>query len=413
MNIPRNRPSVGRVFTSQQLRFLLSGPQPPCSFALCANRQMRAWVASGEVDLSGFPRGRSATPTTVEPRIQDPGSAPIARRDRARDAMSELYLSDVSRKDKPWDKNRGFADLVRNLYSEKLYQRYADRITACAQHLIFVLSATDDGERELRLQEAHFCRVRHCPVCQSRRASMWVGRFKRAIPSIVADYPTAKFIFLTLTVRNCQTIELRSTLAMMNKAFNRLVDLKAWPALGYVKSVEVTPGRVSGGTDFDFSYCHPHFHVFMMVPSGYFAGHSYIKQDRWVELWKKCLRVDYDPIVDVRKVGGRKRKKALNDDQLSPFAVIDAIKETLKYTVKGEHLILDANWLVELTGQLHKTRAVSVGGVLKKYISESDPDNDDLIHADDDSDDEILPDDPKWLFSWREMEKRYRGGQLD
>ncbi|WP_170869787.1 protein rep, partial [Shigella sonnei] len=25
----------------------------------------------------------------------------------------------------------------------------------------------------LRLREAHFCRVRHCPVCQWRRSLMW------------------------------------------------------------------------------------------------------------------------------------------------------------------------------------------------------------------------------------------------
>ncbi|WP_428183180.1 protein rep, partial [Enterobacter hormaechei] len=27
---------------------------------------------------------------------------------------------------------------------------------------------------------------------------------------------------------------------------------------------------------------------------------DYVKHDRWVELWRECLRVNYDPNVDVR-----------------------------------------------------------------------------------------------------------------
>ncbi|MDI5829445.1 protein rep, partial [Salmonella enterica subsp. enterica serovar Kentucky] len=34
----------------------------------------------------------------------------------------------------------------------------------------------------------------------------------------------------------------------------------------------------------------------------------YVKQYRWVELWRDCLRVDYDPNVDVRAVKPRKPK---------------------------------------------------------------------------------------------------------
>ncbi|MDI5010414.1 protein rep, partial [Salmonella enterica subsp. enterica serovar Kentucky] len=28
------------------------------------------------------------------------------------------------------------------------------------------------------------------------------------------------------------------------------------------------------------------------------SGRDYVKQYRWVELWRDCLRVDYDPNVD-------------------------------------------------------------------------------------------------------------------
>lgn len=316
--------------------------------------------------------------------------------------MSEFYLSGLSDKDKPWDYHRDLADQVRDLYKASEFGDYADRIAVCAKLLEFALTAGDSGEMAFRLQAAWFCRVRHCPVCQWRRSLMWKSRFIKALPLIGADYPTARWIFLTLTVRNCDLTELRDNLTLMNKAWERLSKRKIFPALGWVKSFEVTRKKQDGTA-------HPHFHVLMMVPSGYFKGQSYINQQQWQQLWRDCLRIDYDPVVDVRAVKAKPRGAGEADPGLG---LLSAIKETLKYTVKGEELVADASWLVELTHQLHKTRAIALGGVLKNYLSEAEPENEDLIHADDDPG-EVSPDDPLWWFSWREMVKRYVGGEKD
>ncbi|MFK7520033.1 protein rep, partial [Escherichia coli] len=53
---------------------------------------------------------------------------------------------------------------------------------------------------------------------------------------------------------------------------------------------------------------HPHFHTLMMAPPGMLNGKSYVRHERWVELWRECLRGDYDPNVDVRAVKPRKPK---------------------------------------------------------------------------------------------------------
>ncbi|MFO5558388.1 protein rep, partial [Klebsiella pneumoniae] len=71
-----------------------------------------------------------------------------------------------------------------------------------------------------------FCRVLHCPVCEWRRALMWQARFYQSLPRIVADYPDARWMFLTLTVRNCAIGELGETLNRINMAFQRLKDRK-------------------------------------------------------------------------------------------------------------------------------------------------------------------------------------------
>jgi plasmid rolling circle replication initiator protein Rep len=216
---------------------------------------------------------------------------------------------------------------------------------------------------------------------------MWRARFFQAIPKVLEDYPTARWLFVTLTVKNCPLEELRDTLGQMNKAWNRMVLRKQFPALGFVKSVEVT--RSANGE------AHPHFHCLLLVSSSYFGG-QYIKQEEWRVLWQQALRADYLPVVNVKAVKPRQGEPT--------NGVAIALLETLKYGVKESDLMHDAAWLTELTKQLHKTRAVSVGGVLKQYLSEEEPE--DLIHTETEEQDEPSGDVSVW-FGWREMVKRY------
>lgn len=298
---------------------------------------------------------------------------------------SDFYLTEVSPKDKPWDVHRANAETVQKLYHGSDYQGYADRIQECSKLLGFALKAQDSGELKLKLQQSKFCRVRHCPVCQWRRSLMWRARFFTAVPKVLEAYPKGRWVFLTLTVRNCPLKELKTTIGEMNKAWKRIVQRKSFPALGFVKSVEVTRSAIGEA--------HPHFHVLMLVPSSYFGGH-YIKQEEWREMWQSALRVDYLPVVNVKAV------KPRPGEPLDTGIAI-AVCEVLKYGVKEADLMADPIWLQELTKQLHKTRAVSVGGVLKAFINEEEPD--DLIGGQDESTEEGL----QIWFGWREMVKRY------
>ncbi|MCZ7121741.1 protein rep, partial [Salmonella enterica subsp. enterica] len=98
--------------------------------------------------------------------------------------------------------------------------------------------------------------VRHCPVCQWRRSLMWQARFYQSLPRIVAEYPAARWMLLTLPVRNCAIGELGETLSRMNMAFQRLKDRKEFrPVQGWIRTTEVTRGS-------DCS-AHPHFHTLM------------------------------------------------------------------------------------------------------------------------------------------------------
>jgi plasmid rolling circle replication initiator protein Rep len=304
------------------------------------------------------------------------------------------HLTVISPKDKPWDLFRAQADIVRGHYLNSELPQYGQRMKQCSEWLGFVAEAKDGEECKLRLRRARFCRVRHCPVCQWRRSLVWRARFFQAIPNILEDHPKARWVFLTLTVRNCPLTELKSTVGEMNKAWKRLTLRKQFPAIGFIRTLEVTRQKEN-------DYAHPHFHVVMMVPPSYFSGQAYLSQNRWMELWKSCLQVDYLPTVDVKAVKGGKSIKE---------SVSLGVLEVMNYTTKGADLIYSPQWLEELTIQLHRTRAVGLGGLLKEYLKEDEPE--DLINTDEE-DESLSEVDSETLiyFGWRENIKRYTQGR--
>jgi plasmid rolling circle replication initiator protein Rep len=295
----------------------------------------------------------------------------------------ELYLSEVSPQDKPWDKHRGFADTVQSHYTGSKFEKYGERISFCSQLLEFGLTPTDEDTLRFKLRSAKFCRVRHCPVCQWRRSLMWKAKAYQVLPKIVEKYPTHRWLFVTLTQKNVPITELRHTLTEMNKGFKRMVERKAFPAIGWLRSMEVTRGRDGNA--------HPHFHCLLLVPASYF-GVGYMKQSEWVELWRESTRVDYNPIIDVQAV-----KKGVSPSSLVP--------ELLKYCTKESDMVVDRAWFLELTEQLHKMRAIATGGVLKQYLRELEEEPEDLIGVDEI---EAGEDYGRLLFGWRSQQKKYK-----
>lgn len=310
-------------------------------------------------------------------------------------------LTDYSPSDAPWDVHRGQTDDVAGIYAAcEEFERYADRMASCSGRLRFGWDTQESGESRLRLREAHFCRVRHCPTCQWRRSLMWQARFYQALPAIVEAHPKARWLFLTLTVRNCAIEDLGDTLTNMNKAFQRLKDRREFkPVLGWIRTTEVTKGKDGSA--------HPHFHTLLMVPPSMLAGNNYVKHARWVELWQSCLRVPYSPNVDIRTV---KAKAPVTDQgnllDSTIAALQGAVAETLKYSTKPSDMTDEEGadgWFLELTRQTHKRRFIATGGALK-----------DVLRVDQESDEELALADgegteggPRLAFDWKQGNRRY------
>ena len=312
------------------------------------------------------------------------------------------YLSDVSPSDKHWDTHKANNSKVSELYQELQKGKYAHRLNKCSGYLEFALKENSEVNTKFKLTDARFCRIRTCPVCQWRRTLVWVARLHQKAPIIFEEHPNHSMIFLTLTVKNCSVDELKNTIDWMNKAWLKLKKRKVFPGIGWIKSVEVTKPNNSEA--------HPHFHCTILVYNSYFKYSDYITQEQWTELWRKSLKVDYDPIVHVRKIKLNKKsqiriEKELGRDLTETEKLLYSLRETVKYSVKESDLISNAEWLGKLTKQLHKTKAISLGGVFKDYLSNDEPE--DLLNLESE-DIELSETDAKFIFGWNNEVQRYR-----
>lgn len=287
----------------------------------------------------------------------------------------DLPLATLSPKDKVWDNHRTQTHKVAQIYANNpQFEQYAKRMGDCASLLLFSL------ENGLTLKSAPFCRVRNCPTCQWRKSLRWKARMYEVYERVKSQYPTHRWLFLTLTVENCDITDLRSVLQGMNNAWKKLTKRKEFASVdGWIRTTEVTRDKTRPNT-----HAHPHFHCILMVKPSYF-GKSYVKQMDWVRVWGDCMGTQYLPNVDIRTV----KPKQNNDTNLK-----SAISETLKYAVKSSDMIGDdtaqANqWFLTYTEQVHKLRFLATGGALKNALSDKITDDEMIVpngeneHSDD------------------------------
>lgn len=135
---------------------------------------------------------------------------------------------------------------------------------------------------------------------------------------------------MTLTVRNVKGERLKPQISEMMEGFRKLFQYKKvkTSVLGFFRALEITKNH---GED---TY-HPHFHVLLPVKRNYF-GKNYIKQAEWTSLWKRAMKLDYTPIVDIRRVKGRVKIDAeqIESDVREAMMEQKAVLEISKYPVK-------------------------------------------------------------------------------
>lgn len=265
-------------------------------------------------------------------------------------------LKDVRKNGKTFDwrgkkiKNLYYADLLEILHFKK-----ANNVYGCADELIFKM--TDEGY--LRLHQVWFCKSNLCPLCNWRRSLKMSYQNEQIISEAINQYPKARFLFLTLTVKNVYDgKELDKTLKEMTNGFRKLMKYKkvSKNMIGYLRATEVTINEL------DNSF-HPHFHILLMIKPTYFKNsENYLNQEEWTSLWKKAMRIDYIPVVDVRAVKGKDGNKN---------SVKKAVLETSKYPVKDSDYLTnnierDSFIVNHLETGLYRKRQIGYGLLFKE-----------------------------------------------
>lgn len=282
---------------------------------------------------------------------------------------NSAILSDKrGKKEMPWRVKKirsiKLSESLRRIGEEKR----AVRVLFCGSQLTFMVN-TETGEK--KLHSANFCKERLCPMCSWRRSIKCFYQVSRVMDRTQVEALTLIPVFLTLTLRNCSGDKLSETLDSIFQGWNRLMANKRIKRIikGWFRALEVTYCKES-------NTFHPHIHAILMVEKGYFKSKDYIDTCGWIRLWRKALRLNYDPVCDIRKIRNSKRK---------------SLKEISKYTVKDIDYISDnkelTDMLVEVLGKALKGRRLyAYGGILKQIAKKLNAEklDDDLVHIDED-----------------------------
>ena len=234
----------------------------------------------------------------------------------------------------------------------------AKRCEECGTFLTFDIWQHRKTEEQKRsLESANFCKARLCPMCAWIKQRKLANKVRSILKQIETTRPV-KYIFLTLTVKNPPLKQLHSTLKTMNKAWKLITTSPEFKQgiLGYIRALEVLGGNTMTGD------AHPHYHILCVVKPSYFKTH-YISQAHWSQLWQRALKVDYVPIVDVRRIRPKSEEWTDTDS---------AIFEALKYIAKPQNIQkLSQPEFEELDHQARYAKQYTRGGVMKINPTES------------------------------------------
>lgn len=259
-----------------------------------------------------------------------------------------------------------------NVISPKRLQDLAD----CASQLEYL----QDAEGNKKLYKTYFCRVRLCPMCQWRRSLKLFSQVSK-----ITDYINqqnnnqVRYLFITLTQKNCSGSELVQEINKINKSFSLLVDKtkRVQPAtkfkkmlLGYIKSTEVTYNPKT-------KTYHPHLHCIFAVQGEYFNKENYINKNSWRAIWADLLKVDYLPQINVQAIKPARQQKAVAELAKYPAKVSSILNLPQMQAVQV---------IIDLTTLCYKRRFVAFGGIFKKTkallkLQDVEAENADLVGA--------------------------------
>lgn len=264
-------------------------------------------------------------------------------------------------KERPWRNKKIRSLIIAESFRRLGEEKKSNRVKFCGTYLEF--TRYPDSERILTA--ANFCRERLCPMCQWRRSLRVFYEVSAVMDEVQLRHKELVPLFLTLTMRN-QPANISSLTAILDSVFTGWHELFRYKKIkaeikGWFRALELTYNK--GRDEF-----HPHIHALIFVDKSYFKKPHYIATTEWVQLWRSAMRLDYDPICDIRRVRNGKQKRK-------------GIAEVAKYTLKDTDFATSDNALTDrlvrlLTDSLKGRRLYAFGGLLKQIAAKFGKDED-------------------------------------
>ena len=280
------------------------------------------------------------------------------------DTRKFVELQDVSAtgKKRPWNERKRESVKISTSFDRLGYQKVYERIAKCGRYLEFKRYY----DNSMKLYHAYFCKNRLCALCNWRRSLIIYHQMMDCVNLLQKDND---FLFLTLTVRNCEFNDLNKYLDDLKESLNRLFRRKEVKKAvqGSFYAFEITLNR----TDLTW---HPHIHVCICVTKCYFKK-GYVSQKSWTKYWQESCNLDYTPIVHIEKFKGDLSK---------------AVAEGAKYTLKTNSILSDDTLLQDqivdiLYDAMYGRRFIGFRGCFKearKILGLKDIDESSFVNVD-------------------------------
>lgn len=276
----------------------------------------------------------------------------------------------------------------------------AQSIQNCGDAMEVLLELPEGGDPFAMLTGYNPCNRRACPMCEWRRSAVWRGRLMPGLDAFFAQHPTHTAVFLTLTVKNVPLLELRQATKDIHAAWHRLTMWRGFPTAYWFRRTEFTEGNPSFADDLPRGipsenspapgtygdpeepqgvthrnpryeaggkvWVHPHVHGMLLVPASYW-GKGYIRQSEWAAQWAMAARLDYQPVIDIRRA-----KAKVATEEASGDAKAAAI-EAMKYAIKATDMLKMSGDLPEFIHQTRGQRLVGMSQKLRAFVPAHDP----------------------------------------
>jgi len=297
-----------------------------------------------------------------------------------------------------WTRHKAAAQELSHALQSVLGYKYSSQVGQCS--VAVILQRPVGQVVGFKIRPTFTCKKRWCPVCAWRLSLKRWANFVESLPDLLEQQGRVKWLLLTLTIKNVEVAnansvtaqgdeaasdELANSIKSMIAGVRKLTKHKDWPAVGWIRAVEITFPRDGEA--------HPHIHMLLAVKPSYFST-GYISQAEWSAKWKKAMKLDYEPIVDIRKV---KPMAGVENMTTDLSEALGGLREVSKYCVKPVELGQNPGVAVVALNTLKKVRMLEGGGFLRGVFTEKENDLDDLPAM------EAVA-----TYWWRANEKQYR-----